>query len=79
MPPVKLHWYDGIQRPKIKVPGHDIASWGKGIVFVGDDGILLGDYGKNQPANYGNDQRFTPWQYDATNGSKSHGDILFFP
>ncbi len=40
---------------------------------------LLGDYGKNQPANYGNDQRFTPWQYDATNGSKSHGDILFFP
>lgn len=46
MPPVKLHWYDGVQRPKLEVPGHDIASWGKGIVFVGDDGILLGDYGK---------------------------------
>jgi len=46
MPPVKLHWYDGIQRPKLEVPGHDIASWHKGIVFVGDDGILLGDYGK---------------------------------
>jgi len=46
MPPLKLHWYDGIQRPKLQVPGHDIASWHKGIVFVGDDGILLGDYGK---------------------------------
>ncbi|HUT93005.1 MAG TPA: Gfo/Idh/MocA family oxidoreductase [Thermoguttaceae bacterium] len=46
MPPLKLHWYDGIQRPKLKVPGHDIAGWHKGIVFVGDDGILLGDYGK---------------------------------
>ncbi|MFH1918580.1 MAG: Gfo/Idh/MocA family oxidoreductase [Planctomycetota bacterium] len=46
MPPVKLFWYDGIQRPKLEVPGHDIAAWGKGIVFVGDDGILLGDYGK---------------------------------
>ena len=46
MPPVKLHWYDGIQRPKIDVPGHDISKWHKGIVFVGDDGILLGDYGK---------------------------------
>ena len=46
MPPLTLHWYDGIQRPKLKVPGHDIASWHKGIVFVGDDGILLGDYGK---------------------------------
>jgi predicted dehydrogenase len=46
MPPVTLHWYDGIQRPKLKVPGHDVASWHKGIVFVGDEGMLLGDYGK---------------------------------
>ncbi len=46
MPPVTMHWYDGIQRPKLKVPGHDIQSWHKGIVFIGDDGILLGDYGK---------------------------------
>jgi len=46
MPPLTLHWYDGIQRPDIQVPGHDIQSWHKGIVFVGDDGILLGDYGK---------------------------------
>ncbi|HIQ20359.1 MAG TPA: Gfo/Idh/MocA family oxidoreductase [Planctomycetes bacterium] len=46
MPPLVLHWYDGVQRPKLKVPGHDIVSWHKGIVFVGDEGILLADYGK---------------------------------
>ncbi|MHC4405808.1 MAG: Gfo/Idh/MocA family protein [Planctomycetota bacterium] len=46
MPPLVLHWYDGIQRPKLDVPGHDVASWGKGIVFVGDEGMLLADYGK---------------------------------
>jgi predicted dehydrogenase len=46
MPPLTLHWYDGVQRPKLKVPGHDIQSWNKGIVFVGDEGTLLADYGK---------------------------------
>jgi predicted dehydrogenase len=46
MPPVTLHWYDGVQRPRLKVPGHDIQSWHKGIVFVGDEGTLLADYGK---------------------------------
>ncbi len=46
MPPVKLHWYDGSQRPKVDVPGHDLNKWGIGILFIGDDGMLLGDYGK---------------------------------
>jgi len=46
MPPCTLHWYDGIQRPKLEVPGHDVQSWHKGIVFVGEKGMLLADYGK---------------------------------
>lgn len=46
MPPVTLHWYDGIQRPKVQVPGYDIASWGMGVLFVGAEGMLLCDYGK---------------------------------
>jgi predicted dehydrogenase len=46
MPPLKLHWYDGIQQPKVKVPGHDISRWGQGILFVGDEGMLLADYGR---------------------------------
>lgn len=45
MPPVKLYWYDGIQRPP-SPPGHDLQKLSKGILFIGDDGMLLGDYGK---------------------------------
>jgi len=43
MPPLTLHWYDGIQRPK-SPPGHDLKKWGIGALFVGDKGTLLADY-----------------------------------
>jgi len=43
MPPLKLHWYDGIQRPK-SPPGHDLKEWGIGVLFLGDKGMLLADY-----------------------------------
>ncbi|MDP2897997.1 MAG: Gfo/Idh/MocA family oxidoreductase [bacterium] len=43
MPPLKVHWYDGIQRPK-SPPGHDLKEWGIGALFVGDKGMLLADY-----------------------------------
>ncbi len=45
MPPVKVCWYDGIQRPK-SPPGHDLSKWGIGLLFEGDDGMILCDYGK---------------------------------
>lgn len=43
MPPLKLHWYDGIQRPE-SPPGHDLSKWGIGVLFVGQKGKLLADY-----------------------------------
>lgn len=43
MPPLKLHWYDGIRRPE-SPPGHDLKQWGIGALFVGDKGMLLADY-----------------------------------
>jgi len=46
MPPLALYWYDGIQRPRVEVPGHDLKQWGIGVLFVGDGGMLLADYGK---------------------------------
>ena len=46
MAPATLYWYDGIQRPQVSVPGHDVTGWGMGILFIGDDGMLLADYGK---------------------------------
>jgi predicted dehydrogenase len=45
MPAVTLRWYDGIQRPESPA-GHDLNKWGIGVLFVGDDGMLLADYGK---------------------------------
>jgi len=45
MPPVKLCWYDGIQRPE-SPPGHDLQKWGIGLLFKGENGMILCDYGK---------------------------------
>jgi predicted dehydrogenase len=44
-PPVRLTWYDGHERPK-SPDGVDLNKWHLGIMFVGDKGILLADYGK---------------------------------
>jgi predicted dehydrogenase len=40
-----LTWYDGVKRPP-SPPGHDLQKWGIGVLFVGEKGQLLADYGK---------------------------------
>ena len=45
-PAVKLTWYDGIQRPE-SPEGFDLNTWGLGILFKGDDGMLLANYGSH--------------------------------
>ena len=48
-PPVKLTWYDGIKMPK-SPPGFDLTKnkyRGIGVMFVGDGGTLVADYGKH--------------------------------
>jgi predicted dehydrogenase len=42
-PALKLHWYDGVKRPK-SPPGHDLNKWGIGVLFEGEKGQLLADY-----------------------------------
>ena len=44
-PPVKLFWYDGPQRPP-SPEGHDLTKWGIGLLFVGEKGRIICDYGK---------------------------------
>jgi len=44
-PAVRLTWYDGHNRPK-SPEGVDLKQWHLGIMFVGDKGTLLADYGK---------------------------------
>ena len=43
--PVTLTWYDGIQRPP-SPEGEDLSKWGLGVMFVGEQGTLLADYGR---------------------------------
>lgn len=46
LPPCKLTWHQGTHKPAIwKEKG--IPQWGNGVLFIGDDGMLLSDYGKH--------------------------------
>ncbi|MEQ1830211.1 MAG: Gfo/Idh/MocA family oxidoreductase [Pirellula sp.] len=46
MPPCKLVWYQGADKPKIWKEG-GIPQWGNGVLFVGDQGMILSDYNKH--------------------------------
>ena len=46
MPPVKLTWYQGEDKPQIWTEGK-IPKWDSGHLFIGDKGMLLCDYGKH--------------------------------
>lgn len=46
MPPVRLTWYQGVNKPKVWTDGA-IPRWDSGVLFVGDKGMLLSDYYKH--------------------------------
>jgi hypothetical protein len=45
-PAVTLTWYQGLNKPPIWENG-GIPQWKSGVLFVGDKGMLLSDYGKH--------------------------------
>ncbi|MBW3541865.1 MAG: Gfo/Idh/MocA family oxidoreductase [Planctomycetes bacterium] len=45
-PALTLTWYQGTQKPQIWTDG-GIPQWGNGVLFVGEKGMLLSDYGKH--------------------------------
>ena len=45
LPPVKLTWYQGESKPEMWTSG-EIPQWGDGMLFIGEKGMLLADYGK---------------------------------
>ncbi|QDU29137.1 Inositol 2-dehydrogenase [Anatilimnocola aggregata] len=45
MPAVKLTWYQGVNKPTIWTE-KGIPQWASGVLFIGDKGMLLSDYGK---------------------------------
>jgi predicted dehydrogenase len=46
MPAVRLTWYQGANKPPLWTEGK-IPKWGNGVLFVGERGMLLADYGKH--------------------------------
>ena len=47
LPPVKLTWYDGVKKPAI-LKERDLPDWSNGVLFVGDKGMLMADYGRHE-------------------------------
>ncbi|HXG63256.1 MAG TPA: Gfo/Idh/MocA family oxidoreductase [Planctomycetota bacterium] len=48
LPPVKLHWYQGTEKPPHLRDGSIPPNWKSGHLFVGEKGMLLSSYGKYQ-------------------------------
>lgn len=46
MPAVKVTWYQGKERPEI-VGKEGIPAWDSGVLFIGEKGMLLSDYGQH--------------------------------
>ncbi len=46
LPPLTLTWYQGVNKPAIWRDG-GIPQWGDGVLFEGDQGMVLADYGKH--------------------------------
>ena len=44
-PEITLNWYDGGLKPAL-LKEKSLPEWGSGVAFVGDEGILMADYGQ---------------------------------
>lgn len=47
LPPVTMTWYDGGKRPTF-LAEREIPAWGAAVLFIGDKGMLIADYGQHQ-------------------------------
>ncbi|RPH80472.1 MAG: gfo/Idh/MocA family oxidoreductase [Planctomycetaceae bacterium] len=45
LPPVKVTWYQGTYKPAALTEGR-IPDWNSGVLFIGEKGMLIADYGK---------------------------------
>lgn len=46
LPPCRLSWYQGVDKPELWKQG-EIPQWPSGVLFIGDRGMLLSNYGKH--------------------------------
>jgi len=47
LPPVNMTWYDGGKRPPF-LADRKIPEWGAAVLFIGQKGMLIADYGRHQ-------------------------------
>lgn len=47
-PPVTLVWYHGGKRPKLDMSEEESRRWNSGVLFVGEKGKVLANYGRNK-------------------------------
>lgn len=47
LPPVKMTWYDGGKRPSF-LAERKIPEWGAAVLFIGQKGMLIADYGNHK-------------------------------
>lgn len=55
---LSLTWYQGTEKPELLTAGK-VPGWDSGVLFVGDRGMLLSDYGKYQLLM---DEKFTAFK-----------------
>ena len=46
MPACTLHWHQGATKPAIWKDDPQLNGWSSGVLFIGDKGMLISDYGK---------------------------------
>ncbi len=59
LPAVKLTWYDGGKRPDLVEQGKT-PDWPNGVLFVGDKGMIIADYGRRKLLPEADFKDFTP-------------------
>jgi len=68
LPALSLHWHDGGLLPPLIEAGQ-VPGWGMGVLFIGDEGVLLADYNRYRllpEERFVNHQAPEPWIPDST-------------
>ncbi len=91
MPEIDLFWYDGGMKPRLpkEVEAHSVEMGREGILFVGDDGIIMGGFHGQNPQLFSKGKRedlvlkesetggrHSGWLEEILGGERSPGSFL---